>query len=106
MGEIAREIGVSTVYYSDVEQGEAKAFPVGGGSVDFEKLATALGGDSAELRRIAALERGIVEFDVHGLDAKTVDTVLLFAERLRAKTLTSVQVAAVHRTLHGSNGKA
>ncbi len=53
---VANELGISTVYYSDVEAGRKPAFPIDG-KVSYAKLALVLKCDRAALERISGASR-------------------------------------------------
>ena len=54
MGQVARELGITTVYYSEVETGKKKPFPEG--KVSYQKLASFLNTNRDELEQIAVAE--------------------------------------------------
>jgi len=60
LGDVARLLGVSVVYVSDVERGNRKPFS----NERIIRIASFLGEDPAPLIEAADWERGIIEYDI------------------------------------------
>lgn len=60
LGEVAKEIGVSIVYLSDVERGNRKPF----GTDRLIEIASYLNADAAMLIGAADREKGVIEYDI------------------------------------------
>ena len=97
MGKVAREIGVSTVYYSEVENGKKPPFPVG--KVDYGTVASALDSDQQELERIAFAERGSVKLKLDSASKETKDVALLLARRLNDDSLSKQDIERIRKIL-------
>jgi transcriptional regulator with XRE-family HTH domain len=71
LGNVARELGVSIVYLSDVERGNRKPF----NTERLIQLARYLEVDAAALIEAADKERGIIEYDIRKARPLEVDVV-------------------------------
>ena len=60
LGDVARELNVSVVYVSDVERGNRRPFS----NERILKVAKLLKADSAPLIAAAAVEKGVIEYDI------------------------------------------
>lgn len=94
---VARAIGVSIVYYRDVERGTRR--PFSSVKVDFEVLATRLGADARELQRSAAEERGQLELDFRRTDHDAQRLAVLFANCLSKRRLAKANLTQLRRIL-------
>jgi transcriptional regulator with XRE-family HTH domain len=71
LGDVARMLGVSTVYLSDVERGNRKPFA----RERILKIAEFLEKEPSELLEAADCERGVIEYDINSdrpLEARVV----------------------------------
>lgn len=66
MSHMARKLGISTVYYSDVEAGKLQPFPVSG-KVSYGTLASELDLDKGQLERLAGVTRDSGSLELMGL---------------------------------------
>jgi transcriptional regulator with XRE-family HTH domain len=71
LGDMARLLGVSAVYVSDVERGNRKPFT----RDRILKIADHLGADPNELLRAADRERGVIEYDISKASPLAVEVV-------------------------------
>jgi transcriptional regulator with XRE-family HTH domain len=94
---VARAIGVSIVYYRDVERGTRR--PFSSVKVDFDVLASRLGTDARELQRAAAEERGQLEFDFRRADQDAQRLAVLFANCLSKHHLAKASLTQLRRLL-------
>ena len=85
LSAVARALGVSVVYYRDVERGTRR--PFSGTAIDFDALAHVLATTSADLQHAAAEERGQLEFDFRGVDQDTQKLAVRFAACLSKRKL-------------------
>jgi len=60
LGDVARLLGISVVYVSDVERGNRKPF----GNERIVQIAKFLGEDASPLIEAADWERGVIEYDI------------------------------------------
>lgn len=97
MGEVARTLGISVVYYSEVEGGRKKPFPEK--TVDFVKLAKTLQGDVNGLRELAQAQRQELRIDLFKADHQTAKLALLFGRRVDSDSLTVEQVEQIQQIL-------
>jgi transcriptional regulator with XRE-family HTH domain len=99
MGQIARELGITIVYYSEVEAGKKPAFPER--KVDYLLLAKALGINEVLLRRVAELDREKRQIiKAFGCDGDSAELAVAFGRRLTNKSLTDTQVDRIRRILN------
>jgi transcriptional regulator with XRE-family HTH domain len=71
LGDVARVLGVSTVYLSDIERGNRKPFA----RERILRIAEFLDKDPSDLLEAADQERGVIEYDINNarpLEAKVV----------------------------------
>ena len=85
LSQVARALGVSVVYYRDVERGTRR--PFSSIAVDFDALAQLLGTTAVDLQHAAAEERGQLEFDFRGVDLDTQKLAVRFAACLSKRRL-------------------
>lgn len=71
LGDVAREIGVSVVYLSDVERGNRK--PLNNDRI--VQIASFLGSDPTRLIEAADQERGFIEYDIRKAKPLEADVV-------------------------------
>jgi transcriptional regulator with XRE-family HTH domain len=108
MGAVARAIGVTTVYYSEVENGRKHPFPPH--SVDFRKLAEVVGGDQAELEALAARERLAAMAPKHsGISLKprserTQGIAVQLARCINEDLLSDAEIEAINQVLQRKRG--
>jgi transcriptional regulator with XRE-family HTH domain len=102
MGQVAREIGVTTVYYSEVENAKAPP-PYIGGKVDFDKLAEAVGGDVQALMMASSMSRRRMRLDLDlGKAPEGKRSVAIgLARRLKDDSLTEEQLEQIREVLEG-----
>jgi transcriptional regulator with XRE-family HTH domain len=94
---VAAALSVSVVYYREVERGTRR--PFSSIKVDFDILATILGGKPGDLQGAAALERGQLEFDFRGADQETHKLAVLFARCLAKRRLGKATLVKIRRLL-------
>ncbi|WP_437639391.1 helix-turn-helix transcriptional regulator [Sorangium sp. So ce854] len=99
MGQVAREIGVTTVYYSQVENGKMPPFPAG--KVDYVVLAKALNADWKELQTLAVESRGSVELNVSKAKPGAASVLVQFGRAIDDGSLTESQIEGMRRILEG-----
>jgi transcriptional regulator with XRE-family HTH domain len=106
MGQVAREIGVTTVYYSQVENGKMPPFPAG--KVSHMRLAEALSIDPArvnelatELQILAADTRGRLEFNVEKAKPNAKHMLVTLGRMVDENTLTDEVIARIQKELEG-----
>jgi transcriptional regulator with XRE-family HTH domain len=71
LGDVARMLGVSVVYLSDVERGNRKPF----NNDRIVKIGEYLGEDAADLIEAADRERGFIEYDIRKASPLEADVV-------------------------------
>ena len=71
LGDVARELGISVVYLSDVERSNRKPFT----NARLIKLAMFLEADAEALIEAADKERGIIEYDIRRASPLQADVV-------------------------------
>lgn len=103
MGEVARALEVSVVYYSDVENGRRQPFPRE--SSRYEKLAQVLGGDAHELSDLAECSRKMIEINLTELKQDEVQVTLALARKLRDKSLSPEMIVQLKDLLKGTHGQ-
>lgn len=106
MGQVAREIGVTTVYYSQVENGKMPPFPAK--KVDYRVLAATLSQDpqaqealGAELHAVAMNSRGRVEINLQHAREQAKNVALQFARKVSDSSLTDEQLEKIRKVLEG-----
>jgi transcriptional regulator with XRE-family HTH domain len=104
MGQVAREVGVTGVYYAEVENGKKPPFPRKGEM--YSKLSAALTHNSAErqevqkeLEELATAVRGRLEIDLSASNQEARSVALLFARRLGDESLTEEQLRKLRQIL-------
>ena len=100
MGEVARALAITTVYYSEVENGKKNAFPPH--KVDYRILAQTVNGDQGELERLAIEER-----ERHGIALKpktssTQEMAILLARCINENLLDAQGIAEINKVLKRS----
>ncbi len=99
MGQVARELGITVVYYSEVEAGKKPAFP--DGKVNYGILAKALGTAEKSLKQIADLDREKRQIlKMFGCDSDTADLAVAFGRRLTNNELTDKQIEKIRKILN------
>ena len=78
MSQVARENGISPMYYSEVEGGRKPPFPPG--KFDYTKLAETLNGCDRDLLLAAVKKRGSIE--VHPVSESQRQTAVMLASKL------------------------
>ena len=94
---VARALGVSVVYYREVERSTRR--PFSSVRVDFDALADLLGVQANELQRAAAEERGQLELDFRGSDRDAQRLAVLFANCLSKRRLAKASLTQLRRIL-------
>jgi transcriptional regulator with XRE-family HTH domain len=94
---VARALGISVVYYRDVERSTRR--PFSSIKVDFDILAGLLGVQANELQRAAASERGQLELDFRGADQDAQKLAVLFANCLSKRRLAKASLTQLRRLL-------
>lgn len=99
MGQMARSLGISTVYYSEVESCKKRPFPEQ--KVSYIRLGEVLGESSESLRRLARLERQFMDierfFEVN--EENEAHLALAFARRLSDNSLTDSEIQQLRAVL-------
>ncbi|HEY8272597.1 MAG TPA: helix-turn-helix transcriptional regulator [Pseudobdellovibrionaceae bacterium] len=99
MGQLARELGITVVYYSEVEAGRKPAFP--DKKVDYEILASSLGTTENQIKKIADLDREKRQIlKVFECDHSSADLAVAFGRRLSKNDLTAKQLSKIHKILN------
>lgn len=100
MGQVAREVGITTVYYSEIENAK-KPPPIGGGKFDFNKLAASIGGDIDMLMAKAAESRSNVrlnlDFSNTSEDKRAI--YMSLARRLQDDSLSTDEIQEIRKVL-------
>jgi len=97
LSAVAKAIGVSLVYYRDVELGKRRAFSTV--SVNFDKLGKLLDIDGQKLHLAAAAERGQLEFDFQSAGREERIFAVLVAQSLANKRMTKATRRRIVRIL-------
>ena len=97
MGEVARALNITAVYYSEVENGKKNPFPPH--TVDYRKLAEVVGGKQSELEELALTER-----NRHGIALKpktksTQQMAILLARCINENLLDDTEVQEINSVL-------
>jgi transcriptional regulator with XRE-family HTH domain len=98
MGQVARATGVTTVYYSEIENAKKPPPPLGG-KVDFTKLAEVLEGDVHKMMNAAAHSRERVRLDLSDAPEDTRSLAMNLARRLNDESLTDEQIKEIRKIL-------
>lgn len=101
MGQVARAIGVTTVYYSAVENGRQPAFPEK--KVNYQTLAAVLGADVTELSKLAADQRGNVVVNLNKVADNNKGVVISLARMLNDNSLSDEQIEKIRQALEGED---
>ncbi len=100
MGQVARHLGISVVYYSEVEAGKKPAFPFG--KVDFTELANVLEASVNQLKSAAEEDRDRRQFSkIFGVEDKALGLAVQFGRRLSDNDLSDEQIAKIQKILNG-----
>jgi hypothetical protein len=100
MGEVARSLGITTVYYSEVEN--SKKPPFAPDQIDFTKMASILNLNQSlldELEDLAITVRGKVGVDLRSSDPRTRQVVRLVARRAQDNSLSEEQLSEIENIL-------
>ncbi len=97
MGEVARALNITTVYYSEVENGKKNAFPPH--KVDYRVLAELVEGDQAELERLAIEGRKRHGIALQPKTSSTQEMAILLARCINEDLLDDDSVAAINSVL-------
>ncbi|WII72168.1 helix-turn-helix transcriptional regulator [Bdellovibrio sp. 22V] len=99
MGQVARELGITVVYYSEVESGKKPPFPVG--KVSLAKLAETLGVEEELLRVTADADREKRNFaKMFDCEPQYIDVAVAFGRRLSNKQLNEQQMRKIRDILN------
>lgn len=103
MGQVARELGMSTVYYSEVEHSKKKPFTHK--KVDYQKLADLLGADKELLEKTAKRERLKMSMGTFLNDIKPMDrdVMLRLARKIDDDSLSDEQIRKINEALGYGN---
>lgn len=102
MGEVARALSLTTVYYSEVENGKKHPFPPA--TVDYGKLAGILNADRYELERLAQEGRSKLGLSLKPKRAEDVEIAIALARRLNDSSLTPEEIAKIRSILDNDRG--
>ncbi|MFS4459263.1 helix-turn-helix domain-containing protein [Bdellovibrio sp. HCB2-146] len=103
MGQVARELGISTVYWSEVESGKKSAFPPG--KVAMSLLAEVLGTSEELLRITAEADREKRKLTrAFECEAEYADLAVAFGRRINKKDLTEAQMIKIRDILNNKEG--
>ena len=97
LGDVARLLGVSVVYLSDVERGNRKPF----NNDRIVKIAEFLGEDPTPLMEAADLERGVIEYDIRKASPLQADVVGGLVAGLARGGITDEQLRNIKSILSG-----
>jgi transcriptional regulator with XRE-family HTH domain len=99
MGQVSRDLGITVVYYSEVEAGKKPAFP--DGKVDYSILAKALNVSHFTLKRIAEMDREKRQIiKAFGCSQESADLAVAFGRRLNNNDLSEKQIGKIRRILN------
>lgn len=103
MGQVARELGISTVYWSEVESGKKPAFPPG--KVAAARLAEVLATSEEVIRQVADADRSKRKL-TKALECETehADLLVTFGRRVSKKDLTETQLRKIRDILNNKEG--
>jgi transcriptional regulator with XRE-family HTH domain len=99
LGDVARMLGVSVVYLSDVERGHRKPF----NRDRILKVATFLGADSTDLFQAADRERGFIEYDINRASPLEAGVVSGLVAGLARGGVTDDQLHRIQTILEGGD---
>lgn len=97
MGEVARALGLTTVYYSEVENGKKHPFPPD--TVDYGKLAGILNAERSELERLSLEGRSKLGLSLKPKRPQDFEIALALARRLNDSSLTAEEIAKIRSIL-------
>ena len=98
LGDVARLLGVSVVYVSDVERGNRRPF----GNERILKIAKFIQADPAPLIAAADVERGVIEYDITKAKPLEVDVVGGLVSGLARGGVTDDQLKRIKMILNDS----
>ncbi len=99
MGQLARELGITVVYYSEVEAGRKPAFP--DKKVDYGVLASSLNTTENQIKKIAGIDREKRQIlKVFDCDHATADLAVAFGRRLSKNDLSTKQLDKIRKILN------
>lgn len=99
MGQVARELGITVVYYSEVEAGRKPAFP--DKKVDYSELAKILKSTEPVIKKVAEIDREKRQFlKMFECDHSTADLAVAFGRRLSKNDLSSKQIDKIRKILN------
>lgn len=98
LGDLARLLGVSVVYVSDVERGNRRPF----GKERILAIGKFLKVDPGELLTIADRERGVIEYDISKASALEADVVGGLVTGLARGGVSDEQLQGIKRILDGN----
>jgi transcriptional regulator with XRE-family HTH domain len=99
LGDVAKVLGVSVVFLSDVERGNRKPL----GNERILKIADFLGQDPAPLMEAADLERGFIEYDIRKASPLEADVVGGLVAGLARGGVSDEQLHNIQRILKGGD---
>lgn len=100
LSDVANAVGISVVYYRDIELGKRKPFSAM--RVDFEVLAQKLGVEARVLLKSAANERGQLEFDFTAAGEYERRIAVLFAQRFSTGRIAKADLQRINKILRRS----
>lgn len=98
LGDLARLLGVSVVYVSDVERGNRRPF----GKERILAIGKFLKVDPVELLTVADRERGVIEYDISKASALEADVVGGLVTGLARGGVSDEQLQGIKRILEGN----
>jgi len=99
MGQVARELGITVVYYSEVEAGRKPAFPEK--KVDYGILANTLDTKESVIRFVAETDREKRQFlKMFECDQNTAELAVAFGRRLSKRDLSQKQIEKIRKILN------
>jgi transcriptional regulator with XRE-family HTH domain len=98
MGQVARAVGVTTVYYSEIENAKKPAPPLEG-KIDYFKLAEVLKADGNQIINTAGQSRQRVRFDLTGAPEGARSMAMNLARRLNDDSLTPQEIEQIRMIL-------
>ena len=99
LGDIAKLLGVSVVYVSDVERGNRRPF----GNERILKIAKFVETDPAPLISAAVIERGVIEYDITKAKPLEVAVVGNLVSGLAREGVTDEQLEKIKKILEDSD---
>ncbi len=103
MGQVARAIGITTVYYSEVENGKKLPFPPH--TIDYGALSEAVGGDREELEALATEGRASMGVSIKTTNKRAQGVAVTLARRMHENSLDDEQLDAIERIINEKLGK-